>query len=509
MSSKIEVEGSRVPGERLVALLWLAIFVVAGALLLIYLASAYSFLLYPFQIDYGEGFVLYFADVLSQGQSLYKDISQRPYVSGLYPPLFPLICAGLMKIFGLSFAVGRALSFVAALLIALLIFAAVARPSQKQVATTSAILFLSSPFVFQWSLLYRVDTLGLLFSFLGVLIVHRHWQSRFLLLCVPCFLLALATKQSFVAAPLAAVAYLSLTNRKRALHVGALLVAGGSGLFFLANHLTNGQLYEHVVAHHLSLPLSLKAALGWYRTFLRAHMILVAFAGAAALYSLSRRRYSIFHLYFFAAALSLITAGKAGADINYFMELVAVSCVLFGLLFGELVLKFRKETSLQVAMISVLAVQLTGDLRLPAMPSQSAIDDVERVSAYIVNSDGKILTDEAGLAVLNGVVPAIEPFMLTQLARRGMWDQSALLDDLREKSFSLVILRADLECGAHGAADLLLTDELIQELCGTQGVAGYLLTDEMIQELTNSYDLVEVVGDFHIYRPSDARLSVE
>ena len=42
---------------------------------------------YPYQISYGEGFILNQAVIQSQGQSIYQDITNYPYLVGNYPPV--------------------------------------------------------------------------------------------------------------------------------------------------------------------------------------------------------------------------------------------------------------------------------------------------------------------------------------------------------------------------------------------------------------------------------------
>jgi hypothetical protein len=96
----------------------LALWLVAIAGLLLYLAFTVHLCLlalgYRYQLDYGEGLVLYQARLLAQGQSIYKGIDSYPYIFSNYPPLFQAVVSPLLAILGTSFLPGRLLAVAAA-----------------------------------------------------------------------------------------------------------------------------------------------------------------------------------------------------------------------------------------------------------------------------------------------------------------------------------------------------------------------------------------------------------
>lgn len=173
------------------------------------LVSVYEIALYPFEVDYGEAFSLYFAKAVNEGAGLYNDISSYPAIPVPYPPVYMGINAVLLELTGISLAPGRLVSSVSAIMIAGLIFEIVRHQTgSRWVACMVGLFFLASPHVAYWMRLARVDTLGLFFSFAGMVLILKGNGRKFAFPAMVLFLLSLYTKQSFVAAPGAALIYL-------------------------------------------------------------------------------------------------------------------------------------------------------------------------------------------------------------------------------------------------------------------------------------------------------------
>src|SRR5207302_587582 len=67
-------------------------------------------LAFPYDLNYGEGYVLNDAVRLAHGEPLYVDLQQFPMVRSPYPPLYPLVWSALVPFTGPVFWPGRALS---------------------------------------------------------------------------------------------------------------------------------------------------------------------------------------------------------------------------------------------------------------------------------------------------------------------------------------------------------------------------------------------------------------
>lgn len=105
-----------------------------------------------------------------------------------------------------------------------------------------------------------------------------------------------------------------------------------------------------------------------------------------------------------------------------------------------------------------------------------------RLILRIVEADGKVLTDiEMGLLPQTGHPILFEPFDFSQMARKGLWDQSRIVGDIERQSFGLIVI---------------------------QRASAYIIherwTDEMRQALNMHY--VESGSSLwaHVYRPRTA-----
>src|ERR687885_2096227 len=122
-------------------------------------------LTFPFDLNYGEGYVLNDAVRLSRGESVYGDMQQFPMVRSPYPPLFPLLWAAVLPVTGVAFWPGRLLSIAAlAGIVGLVGWNALRVRCGVWPVLLAPALVIASPFVYQWAGFARVDLLALLFG---------------------------------------------------------------------------------------------------------------------------------------------------------------------------------------------------------------------------------------------------------------------------------------------------------------------------------------------------------
>ena len=191
---------------------------------------------YPFTIDYGEGIVWQQALRIASGHA-YGSIAYYPAIVFHYPPVFHLLSTAAAAIFGLDqLAAGRAVSFVATMLIGcfagLIVFRCVREETAAAAAFISAIIgglavFVMYP-VLRWAPLMRVDMAATAFSltgvWLGIMALRRPVLVHGAALC---FVAAVYTKQTSIAAPAATFLTLLLVNPKLARTGLATTVLGG------------------------------------------------------------------------------------------------------------------------------------------------------------------------------------------------------------------------------------------------------------------------------------------
>ncbi|HUS69513.1 MAG TPA: hypothetical protein VM075_01895 [Anaerolineae bacterium] len=428
---------------------------VAAAAVLSFLRHACGVILFPYELAAGEELLLRDAVRILSGRPVYADVNDFPFIVSNYPPLFALISSLLIPVVGVSLTATRVISTLSTLLCACLIGAITYQGSRSKV--TGAICggtFLGSIFVYQWGAWGRVDSKAILFSLLAILVAQRWENWRGITLATLLCLLSLYTKQTQWATPLAIFIWLLYKRNGRHALGFALLLGGVGGLIFLVlNALTSGQILRHLVLYN-TLPYSPRAFLGYWRAFAVAHGVLAGIAVVYVVMSLARRRLSLPVVYFAAVTVLTVAVGRAGASSNYFLELVAASLILCGLLWGEL----SQRAGYSSAVLPVaLVVQLLWFWAFPHSPLRAYYDPLpsfgytpqasdaqscEEIDRHVVEAGGEILTEGGGFALRNGKELFGSPWLLSALEPTGLVDEGLLRleEALGQRRFSLVIL---------------------------------------------------------------------
>jgi len=500
--------------SRLAAVLWLGVLLALAAYALLTLWFCLAGLAYPYQLDYGEGMMLAQARMLAQGQAIYKQAAGFPYFFANYPPVMFVLAAGLVRLLGTSFLTGRIIAVPATLLLVALCGWLVWQTTRHRLAAVIAgLAFLGSPYVYHWAPLFRVDLVGLLFSVAGLHVLWRSDRQRrpftdySLYLAAILFLLGLYTKQSFLAAPLAALLWLLFHDWRRALLLAGLLLLLGLPPFLLLNQATQGGFAFGLLSANVN-PFSARLLLGQVADFLRTFAVLfllAVYAWLDRLHHLSPTRggaggevtflarLSVLDFYFVTALATIALAGKVGAWENYFFEPLFVLCVFAGLAIAKMLgacypshpwYPYPERRLAAILVPALLLVQAGLMWHTPAAARELMADNrqaYEQLSPLIRAQTGMILSEDLGLLVLNGQEVPYYSFEYAQLARTGRWDQQWELAALRQQRFSLVVL----ERGTRENPDRYQR-----------------FTREVLSEVDRNYALVEEVARYRVYRPS-------
>jgi hypothetical protein len=277
----------------------------------------------PFQIDYAEGTILASAIRLLHGLQLYPTAGPLPYILSPYGPVGYWLVAGVAKFTGVSLVGPRVLAVAAALVSAWLI-AGVSRAlgAARSVGAVYAAAFFCSPPIWIWLPLVRVDFLAVMLSIAGLYLFVRR---RSLSLASVLFVAAAFTKLTCVAALVACSTELVLERRWR--DVGVLsawtLGLGGVGLAVLG---ADGRF--HMVFTHGD-PFEVGRYLVNAATVLGGAFVLLLPVGYALATGCGPGASARVAWLYLAVSTSLtLTAGKAGAETNHFIEWVAALAVV-------------------------------------------------------------------------------------------------------------------------------------------------------------------------------------
>jgi hypothetical protein len=323
---------------------------------------------YPYQIDYGEGVVWQQALMILRGEG-YSDITRLPFVVFHYPPVFHLLSGLFAGALGIEYlAAGRLVSAVStlgsAVTIGVLIFGAVRTkeglmPSLLCAFGAALIVFTFAP-VKHWSPLMRVDMTALFLSFLGVYFgLQAPERPRYVYVSALFFLLALYTKQTAVAAPLATLLVL-MVIRPRLAGAGFITALGFGLLTMLALQLsTDGRFIEHIIYYNINrIDFSLLKNIFKMAFQHLLYICIVIYFMVELFIDLSCKYYDyswvktlrtralsdkldrlccFIFVYIFLTTLSLISVAKSGSSNSYFIEWVFAWSIVIGLFLRQLI----------------------------------------------------------------------------------------------------------------------------------------------------------------------------
>jgi hypothetical protein len=454
---------------------------------------------FRYTLDYGEGPLLDQAVRLSKGENIYrKDISIPPYNIANYPPLFVLVQAPFVWIFGPALWYGRLISLLCTLAAALFTGLAIwALVRDRLAAIAGGLLLLAIPYVLHWSPLNRIDNLALALLMAGLFTAARRPESRKgRILAAVLLLLAIYTRQSYgLAGPLAIFLFLLMApaasaehqpDLKNALRQGwrqalefALWLGGlGLALFLLLTLFTGGGFFFHIVTANVNPfywdTVRRYAADIWgYMPFLVAGSLgLIAWGAREGLrvfqknprsqvpaelkkkpdrlvrqFTTERRRsWWLAVPFLLGATVSAITIGKDGSNVNYLLEL----CAALSLASGVLIAWAGQESrAFKIALLVVLAFQVSLILnwsrdtyatyhtaRFNQEPQLFQLNQtIERAP------EGDLLADEhMALLAVNGRPVVFQPFEFKMLSDAGKWDQADFVQSLKERRYPMILL---------------------------------------------------------------------
>ncbi len=309
-------------------------------LFLVYVLYAVALFRFPFDYDQGEGFELWDAVLLSRGRNIYLDNATYPFYSSNYGPLFPLLLAPPIKLFGPKLWVGRVFSFSATLVIGGTIFWIVRRETRdRSVAALSALTFFAANIVYQIGPLFRLHMTMVMFGALGVAFIGQledKTRGRRNLWLGLLFLLAAGyTKQLAFDAVIAAFAFFFLRRPRQAVLYGAGFAAVVGVIFLLLNLVTDGHWYFNAITANAN-PFIPGQTQALYQQWFHLYQVIILLAAGYALWTLYLDRISIYALYFVTATATGALSGKWGAGPAYFTTSIVAACICAGIGLGLL-----------------------------------------------------------------------------------------------------------------------------------------------------------------------------
>ncbi len=412
---------------------------------------------YPFGLDYGEGIVWQQA-LLIPSDRMYGPIDQFPAIVFHYPPLYHLAVRALASL-GVDWLLsGRIISFIATLLIGGLIAAltfqatqGTGKPVQVIAAALAALITFTYIPVIVFAPLMRVDMLASALSLLGIYCAVCSLRRPGLLYCSMCsFALAVFTKQTAIAAPLATVPIMLLIDPRRTMRAVFFVSIIAVAVLALLTWQTNGGFLRHLFLYNINrYSISFAMAQVWrqapHAIYLLLAIIGVALAARAVRSGDIRQRstciLAILMAYFAIGTVMLIAVGKSGASVNYFIDWMCAWSVLIGYLVAWLLTEGNNRSALALGGAFVLLLQI-GTLPLPprrAFADQAGLVELQGLRERVHEAAGPVLSDDMVLLIKAGRPVLWEPAIFTELTAMGRWDQTPLLAMLHARKFAFVV----------------------------------------------------------------------
>jgi hypothetical protein len=439
------------------------------------------------------------------GEALYHNFLQFPYVLTPYPPIQPVVVGLLSRLLGLSVletaGLARYLTLAASLATTLLIWLISRRLSVGRLAALAgAGLLLPLPFLDEWGFAARPDVPAVALSLAAMLLLI--WQPRRPWLAAIVAVLALFTKQTSVALPAAATLWLLLEGRWRAAATFAglwvALVAAAAGLL---EAITGGTFILNTVLAHVYTPkngfdFAIRDIQPLFQDGWLPVGLAILSAGLAVPVADVRRRAALPLLYVAASTgLALYSLRNTGGDVNYLIEPAAAACVPAALAIDWL---WRREHGLERGSFAVLAWARPFGAVVLAVTAivwaaglwdfwrlDGGVDPTSRLPLSEITAADTVLSEEP-LAVLLAGRPLLvsDTYHLSMLTTGGLFDPTDLERRIKRGEFDLIVMRSDVRAARFWKRQPLLPE--------TVRLA-----------IKDNYHPAGRVGMFWLYKPED------
>jgi hypothetical protein len=502
----------------------------------------------PWPITHPEGATIAAMLRVRDGEALYQPFLQYPYLITPYPPVQPVAVGLISRLLGLSVlemaGLARSLTLAASLLTTVLIWLIARRLGAGRLAALAgAGLFLPLPFLDEWGFAARPDVPAIALSLLAMLALV--WRPDRAWLAAVVVVLALFTKQTAVALPVAATVWLMLSGRWRGALlfclVLAALTAGTVGLLELAT----GRTYIlNTVLAHLNTPKNgFDLAARDILPLFQDGWLPVGLAVLAFLVPSVRQRAGLPLLYVgVSTGLALYSLRNTGGDVNYLIEPAAAACIPAALAIdwlwrtwgiqdqrprkkaltprppllcegegekGSAGTMHSAPTDRSAVKVGAQFIAPSHGALLPLAVSvilaaatvvwaaglwefwrlDGGVDPTGRLPLAEIAAADAVLSEEP-LAVLLAGHPLVvsDTFHLSMLTTSGFFDPTELERRIKRGEFDLIVMRSDVSAPRRWKRQLLLPEPVRLAIKDTYRPAGR-------------------VGMFWLYKPEDRRAS--
>jgi hypothetical protein len=356
-------------------------------------------------------------------------------------------------------------------------------------------LCLSYPY--NWAFVYRVDYFGIFLSLLGLYFYMYPPKKYGIYVSIIPFALAFMTKLTFVLAPIACILDLIIRKDRRWLPFTLCILFSFGIPYILINLVTDFGMFRDTLIYTANA-FHIDRMVDGVREILAVTIFLWFLVGIGAV-TISGKFKPLLLSYLFLLLISLVTYGAEGSDSNYFIEIILVLCMASFAWFPSDDWKDSLINLRSVALILIVMFCFSGRIINSnefgeARNLKTSANNGKQIEAFIAHAQGDVISEELSFLARKGKQMVFQPYIMSLLSRKGKWDQTKFVDDLRAAKFNLIILRFDV------------TDPKNTDKPGMYGQAGFdRFTDEMEEAIKSSYQVFNPIrvgnDNWYVYMP--------
>lgn len=429
-------------------------FVLFGLYTAFFAVRAVLCLLFPYPTEYGEGTVLYEGWQIAR---LYADNRAPDYLASNYTPLYYVLVALPTLLFGPVLWFGRLLSIFATLVVGWAIYRTCRTMNVRPAfAWAAALIVPALPPVFFFGAVHKPDMVAVALSVAALTVLSdtnvQVFTRRQIILSAGLCLLAVYTKQSALAAPVAIGLWLLLRDWRKGLLFGAVLGGVGLTLAGVLQVITGNTFWLHVLTYNQQRIEAVRIVVFFFYllTTYPLFMMSIAVALGFCLFRSTARRSSLclWALYSFIGLGLSVSVGKVGSNINYGIEPLLGATVLAAVLLGRGIARGKRW---RAVLIWLVALQLIALHHIPIYADETNTPTFEQWQNGAVFSNairdyaahGPVLLYDSGWSTPLGIRTELDdPFLFQQIAEDGTWDETDFVERLHNGHYGLVVVRA-------------------------------------------------------------------
>ena len=435
-------------------------------------------ILYPYELDYGEGIVWQQMRMIMAGKG-YGNIDVFPAIVFHYPPFFHLVAWLTANVGGFDeLAAGRIVSSVSALAVGGLIASTVVtilrddtpRSASLIAALVAALIAFTTNAFSNWSGVMRVDMLCVALSIAGMHFgLHAISRPRYIYIASLLFSAAIFTKQTAIAAPTAVFLSLLLLKPKTAIKGILFLLAINLSILTILITQTNGEFLRHIVLYNLNRYEFNNLTKLLIVTKDYGLLIISSLVGLIFIMGQIFREYNINHIYavrygnsqdlrpyYHLVALLYILISfaflpliaKSGASDNYLIEWVSIMAIWTGLAIGKITKSIFRPTAKNSFDPALVIVPCSLIFQMTLMPHHkyappSLDSEYAKQYAQLVNlirrADGPVISEDMVAVLRAGKSVQWEPAIFAELSSTGKWDEGIIIRQISAHQISFFV----------------------------------------------------------------------